>query len=305
MPRRSSAPKAIDRSPLLGQIDSLILGASGTLGQFLCRNLLGGGEAIGGTYFSSSPALEGVHFERADAASDEPARLILRSRPAKVFHLSWSTNLDECERNQELAYGPARAGMKAVLDACRETGAHLIFMSSDGIFGDPKCERFEDSTPCPINHYGRGKVEAESAIRASGIRWTIMRACPLGYNRHHNRGLVNWAIQSLKEGKKISGFTDSSFTPLSAATLARMLASIDRKDAGQILHFVSSPPISKYEFLRAAAKILGAPEDLVSEGKLSGAKFNAPRPHRQDLQTRLPAERSFPIQEELRLSLQR
>jgi dTDP-4-dehydrorhamnose reductase len=285
--------------------DSLILGASGTLGQFLCRNLLGKGEAISGTFFSSQPSLDGIAFHRADAASDEPASLIRRSRPAKVFHLSWSTNLDECERNPELAYGPAREGLKGVLQACKETGSHLIFMSSDGIFGDPECERFEDSAPCPINHYGRGKVEAENAIRASDIAWTVMRACPLGFNRHHNRGLVNWAIHSLKEGKKVAGFADSSFTPLSAATLARMLASIGADDSGKILHFVSAPPITKYDFLRAAARILGVSEEHVSKGHLSDAKFEAPRPRRQDLQTRRPKERSFPIEEELRLSLQR
>jgi len=224
-------------------------------------------------------------------------------KPSKVFHLAWSTNLDECEQNEKLAYGPARTGLKSLLKACGETGAHLIFMSSDGIFGDPKCERFEDSLPCPINHYGRGKVEAENRIRDSAVEWTILRACPLGFNRHHNRGLVNWTIQSLKEGKNVTGFTDSSFTPLSATTLARMLASIGKPDFGKILHFISTPAITKYDFLRMSARRLGVSESLVSKGSLSDMKFKALRPSRQDLQTREPTRRVFPIERELEASL--
>ncbi len=247
--------------------------------------------------------MDGVRFYRADASSQEPSKLVRRTKPARVFHLSWSTNLDECEQNPETAYGPARAGLMSLLKACKETGSHLIFMSSDGIFGDPHCERFEDSPPCPINHYGRGKVEAETRIRDSGAAWTIVRACPLGFNRHHNRGLVNWAVQSLTEGKQVTGFADSSFTPLSAATLARMLASVARDEAGKILHFVSAPPISKYDFLRMAARILGAPETLVTKGSIRNAKFKAPRPGRQDLQTREPEKRVFEIERELEASL--
>ena len=287
----------------LSSIDSLVLGASGTLGQFLCRNLIESGKSIAGTYFSSRPSLNGLRLERADASSEEAARLVKDTRPARVFHLAWSTNLDECEQKPDVAYGPARTGLKSLLTACRETGAHLIFMSSDGIFGDPACERFEDSAPCPINHYGRGKVEAENRIRESDVDWTILRACPLGLNRHHNRGLVNWAVRSLRDGAKVTGFTDSSFTPLSATTLARMLASVGREKSGRILHFASAPPISKYDFLKKAARILGAPESQVRKGSIRDATFKAPRPTRQDLQTREPARRIFDIESELRDSL--
>ena len=202
-----------------------------------------------------------------------------------------------------MVWGRARTGLISLLKACKETGSHLIFMSSDGLFGDPRCERFEDSPPCPINHYGRGKVEAENRIRGSDIAWTILRACPLGFNRHHNRGLVNWAIQSLKERRQVTGFADSSFTPLSAATLARMLASVGDDESGKILHFISSPPISKYDFLKTAARILGAPETLVTKGSIQNAKFTAPRPRRQDLQTREPKKRIFAIERELEASL--
>jgi dTDP-4-dehydrorhamnose reductase len=220
-----------------------------------------------------------------------------------VFHLAWSTNLDECESSPERAYAPARIGIKALIDACADTGSQLIFMSSDGIFGDPGCERFEDSTPSPINHYARGKVEAESRLQESRIRWTILRACPIGYNPRRDKGLVNWAVSSLRNGKTINGFADSSFTPLSVGTLAREVSRIGAAQEGKILHFLSAPPTTKYEFLRAVAKLLGVPDSRVCSGSLSSAKFVAPRPRRQDLQTREPGLRVFPLDSELKLAI--
>lgn len=284
-------------------IDSLVLGASGNLGAALCAVLRESGGRVAGTFHSHRPALEHVDLHPADVSGVEPARLVRELRPARVYHLAWSTNLDECETRPEIAYGPAREGLKPLLEACRETDSHLIFMSSDGIFGDPECERFEDSAPCPINHYGRGKVEAEERIRSSSAPWTILRACPIGLNSQRQKGLVNWAVESLKQGRSIKGFSDSSFTPISIRTLSRKIASIGREDERSILHFLSQPPITKYEFLRKVAGILGVSGERVGKGSINDAKFAAPRPHRQDLQTRAPKKRAVRIQEELGLSV--
>lgn len=287
----------------MSSTDSLILGASGNLGSALCAFLLKKGRKVSGTCHRHAAPLEGVDLHPADVAGSEPAKLVRRLRPARVYHLAWSTNLDECESTPTIAYGPAREGLEPLLDACRETGAHLIFMSSDGIFGDPGCERFEDSAPCPINHYGRGKVEAESRIRESAASWTILRACPIGFNPRREKGLVNWAVSSLKGGKQVTGFSDSSFTPISVHTLTTVIAGIGAAQAGRILHFLSDPPMTKYDFLQRAACLLGVPAGRVLKGSLREAKFVAPRPSRQDLQTRFPAERVFAADEELELSL--
>jgi dTDP-4-dehydrorhamnose reductase len=273
------------------------------LGVALCETLAKKGEQIAGTFLTFRPGLTGPELHKADVSTAEPAVLVRRLRPARVFHLAWSTNLDECELRPELAYAPARAGMKALIEACQETGSHLIFMSSDGVFGDPAEPRFEDSVPVPINHYGRGKVEAEAVLRGSQIRWSVLRACPIGYNPRRDKGLVNWAIASLRAGKTVTGFADSSFTPLSVGTLAREVARIGPGHSGQILHFLSDPPISKFEFLLAIARQLALPESKIVAGSLASGKFAAPRPSRQDLQTREPATRVFDFASELKLAI--
>ncbi len=256
-----------------------------------------------GTFHSHRPTLAQMDVCPVDVAGGEPAKLVRQLKPARVYHLAWSTNLDECEQRPEVAYGPAREGLKPLLEACKESDSQLIFMSSDGVFGDPGCERFEDSGPCPINHYGRGKVEAEKRIGDFSGKWTILRACPIGFNSQRDRGLVNWAVGSLKAGKSIKGFSDSSFTPISIHTLSNKIAAIGAQDSGIVLHFLSTPPITKYEFLLQTARVLGVSADKVGKGSLKDAQFGAPRPSRQDLQTRVPKHRAVRFQEELELSL--
>ncbi|MNC89450.1 RmlD substrate binding domain protein [compost metagenome] len=107
----------------------------------------------------------------------------------------------------------------------------------------------------------------------------------------------------MRQGRTIKGFSDSSFTPISIHTLSRKIASIERGDAGKILHFLSAPPVTKYDFLRQVAASLGVSAEKVQKGSIDEAKFAAQRPRRQDLQTRAPKKRAVRIQEELELSL--
>ena len=69
---------------------------------------------------------------------------------------------------------------RAVVDAVNETGARLVFISSQAAIGAGTPERpaREDDPPRPLNAYGRTKAAAESAIRSDArVPWTILRPC--------------------------------------------------------------------------------------------------------------------------------
>jgi nucleoside-diphosphate-sugar epimerase len=61
--------------------------------------------------------------------------------------------------------------------AAQQHGTHLIFVSSIAAQSGSSSERelTEDDTPRPSNAYGRSKLAAEQAIRASGAAFTILR----------------------------------------------------------------------------------------------------------------------------------
>jgi len=54
----------------------------------------------------------------------------------------------------------------------------IVFASSQAVYGRtqdlPPC-RTADDPVCPADHYAQHKVECEELVRASGLRWTILR----------------------------------------------------------------------------------------------------------------------------------
>ena len=70
-----------------------------------------------------------------------------------------------------------RRATEALARAAFGCGKHLVFVSSiaaqSGSFSDH--ELTEDDFPKPINAYGRSKLAAEEAVRASGAAFTILR----------------------------------------------------------------------------------------------------------------------------------
>jgi UDP-glucose 4-epimerase len=90
---------------------------------------------------------------------------------AGIAHADAGTALEVYDRinhqaSAELAQAAARQGL-----------SHLVFMSSIRAQAGASSETVlrEDVTPSPTDAYGRSKLAAEDAIRASGVPFTILR----------------------------------------------------------------------------------------------------------------------------------
>jgi len=86
------------------------------------------------------------------------------------------------EQNSELAERINVGGTEIVIRAMENSSGtrRLIFASTFGVFGmvqDRTPPLLNDSPVCPTDHYGRSKVAAEEAIRASSLDWSILRIC--------------------------------------------------------------------------------------------------------------------------------
>ena len=142
-----------------------IIGASGLLGTDLLEGWAGD-EIIPAT---------SREVDIRDSA--QVHRFLLRERPDWIILAAAFTDVDGSEKSPELAFAINRDGTKNVATAAHETGAKLLYLSTDYVF-DGLCDRpYEPIDPIrPLSVYGASKAAGEQTIQE--------RARALGYRSH-------------------------------------------------------------------------------------------------------------------------
>ena len=102
---------------------------------------------------------------RATSTFATPAKClqtVQKMRPEWIILSAAYTDVDGCESNRELAFAVNRDGAVNVAKAAKESGAKLLFLSSDYVFDGRKTSPYEtDEARNPQSVYGRSKAEAE------------------------------------------------------------------------------------------------------------------------------------------------
>ena len=82
----------------------------------------------------------------------------------------------------------------------------------------------ENDPVSPISYYGEQKIKAEQEMLAIYPKIVICRM-PLmfGIPSHYAASFIDFFLKTLREGKKISLFTDEYRTPVSGLTAAKGL----------------------------------------------------------------------------------
>ncbi len=175
----------------------LLIGGAGFIGAHLARELLdrrhvvvvldddrtylpgGEPEAVRARAWRREMLLSGA--ELRCGGPDEPALLahaVRAASPDAVVHLA---NLplagvaaaDPREARRSIVHGTANVIAALVEQA---PAARLTFVSSSMVYGDFSQDPQPESAPLrPCEPYGACKLEAEGLVRASNLRWTIVR----------------------------------------------------------------------------------------------------------------------------------
>lgn len=128
------------------------------------------------------------------------------------------------------------------------------------------------------NYYAYSKFLGD--IFASRIDSTILRTNFFGYNpKFKEKGFTGWIFKSLVSQKKINGFDDIYFNPLSLNTLADLINQVIKVKPFGIFNLGSREGMSKLEFILKFATKLGYSKDLINAIPFSkGDKVQANRP---------------------------
>ena len=184
--------------------------------------------------------------------TDVPAtrRAILDARPDVVIHLAGYTDVDRAESEPQVAMRVNRDGTASVCAACREAGAHLVYLSTDYVFDGSASVPIPPAAPCsPVGVYAQGKASGEAAVEASGAMWAIVRTGwafgPGG------RNFVDTIRRGADEGRAVRVVTDQVGAPTSTRLVAEGLwGLVGRRVAGH-WHLASAGATSWFEVARA------------------------------------------------------
>jgi len=247
----------------------LITGAHGLLGSTLAPHVASKGHTVA----TCSRTQGDVRADLAVRAEVDAALDV--AKPDVLINLVAHTNVDDCERDPQLAY---RANVRVVENLANWVGrqhgaAHLIQISTDQLYDGPGPHQEDEITL--RNYYGFSKYAGELAA-AGG---TVLRTNFFGRSERAGRtSLSDWVVGALRRGEAITVFDDVYFSPLGIRRLVDVLAMlVDDRRAG-VFNLGSRDGMSKADFAFALADDLGLSTSAVRRGKSTDVSFAARRP---------------------------
>jgi len=190
----------------------LLLGATGQIGNALCRTLLPLGSITAPTR------------AQADLADLDGLRTLLQAQaPDLIVNAAAWTAVDLAQHDPAPARR-ANAEAVAVLAAhARQSGALLVHYSTDYVFDGAKPAPYlETDAANPLNEYGRSKLAGEQAIEASGCRALVLRTSWI--YAAHGRNFVKTVLQLARQRDELRVVADQVGAPTSAELVADVTA---------------------------------------------------------------------------------
>ena len=229
---------------------------------------------------------EGYEFFSLDTTEFEAVFSTLEYlKPDVIINTAAMTNVDACELNREDAKLQNELAVQNLITALEKLKTndydpHLIHLSTDFIFDGSHGPLTEDEKPNPLSYYAETKLNAETIIQRSKLKWAIARTV-LVYGIVDNMSrsnIVLWAKSALENGQKIQVVDDQFRTPTLAEDLAEGCLLIAAKDAQGIYNISGKDFMSILELVERVGKFWKLDLSLIIPSKSETIKQPAKRP---------------------------
>jgi len=229
----------------------LLIGAGGQLGTDL-RKVLAAEDLV---------ALSHRDIEVKDR--DGVLGWIKKIRPEVVLNTSAFHQVDVCEDSAEESFAVNSVAVAHLADACVETGAALVHLSTDYVFGADtgrKVAYVEGEREEPINVYGASKLAGEKLIPYRMEKYFILRSSGLfGVAGSSGKGgnFVELMIRLGREKGKVKVVDDQVLSPTYTLNLAENIRELIRAEGYGLYHCTSEGECSWHRFACAIVDQLG------------------------------------------------
>lgn len=254
---------------------SLIIGASGLVGNHLKQALEKHGETVVGTSVDDSSN----NFILLDIQSGPAVdQLVQRIRPTVVYVAAALTNVDYCEQHPDESYAVNVLGIRHVVQAARRVGALVVFFSSDYIFDGTSGPYSEDDPPRPLSIYGQHKILGELLVSQQATRFIIIRTTVVFGTEHEGKNFIYRLHQTLTSKQTLLVPVDQVGTPTYAPNMAAIVIALVAKGAKGVYNIVGPTVVDRFVFAREAAAVFGLDATLIRPVKTIELGQAAKRP---------------------------
>ena len=245
----------------------LVMGATGLLGHDVMRH-------------PTDHHIVAAGSRDADIRDPQAVRALMqRHSPDWVLLLAAISNVDQCERDPELAWSVNRDGAVNVARAARGLGSRLIYVSTDYVFDGARDFPYEyevSDNKHPLSVYGATKSEAEERVREMLPECCIARTSWVFGLARECFPLRVLSQAARHEG--ISAVADKFSVPSYGRDVARMLFELVQSNASGVFHAVNSGGTSWYEVAMETLRLAGITNVAVKPIPMSEVKWPAARP---------------------------
>lgn len=260
-------------------IKLFITGGSSFLGGYLVGRAAAGFHVLA-SYYQNRPDFPRVNWCRMDFSDPVRIEEVLRDfRPDIIVHNAALSKLEICEKD------PGRAEVLNVNSTARIArisrliGARIIYISSDMVFDGKNPPYDESASTCPINHYGRSKLQGENALKENNPDYLIIRPS-LMYGPPILLGdsFSEWVRKTWRMGKKTPLYSDQYRVPIFAGNLADAVLELAVTDFTGILNLAGPERINRCRFGEYLADFLQIEKKLIKPVLMSKIEHEGLRP---------------------------
>lgn len=215
----------------------LVLGANGSLGKAICKELANN-KII---YFGQTRSKKNKFF--SDFIDNKNfTKLINRVKPNIVINTISNINVDECENNKFKCFNDNILTAYIVSSVCSVKKIKQIYISTDQVYSNAGASKEKNANP--VNNYGRSKLIAERFVLKT--KGSVLRVNFI----HKDKKLRTFHDKIInKKINKIFLFKNIFFNPLHISTLTNIIVQNLNSFNCETYNIGSKNKISKKDFI--------------------------------------------------------
>ena len=233
----------------------LITGAKGQLGNDCCAVM------------SSSHEVIAVDLDELDITNHNEVRaFVAEAKPDCIVNCAAFTQVDACEKQEDLAMAVNAKGPENLAMAISEQGGTLFHVSTDYVFDgckkvpEPYTEKDETG---PLSFYGKTKLAGEEAVRRRCQQHAIIRTAWL-YGVHGHNILKTFLKLALCNSAQPIKVVDDQFgSPTWSHRLAEQIQACVNGNVTGTVHATAEGYCSWYELAAYFLQTINIPHQVV------------------------------------------